>query len=325
MRVLIADDDPTSRKMLELMLGRASGYELMVEANGEAAYAALMSPNPPEIAVLDWMMPGKDGVDICRAVRNDPTRPYTYLILLTVKQGSSDVVKGLDAGADDYLTKPFNVNELQARLRVGERVVTLQRELLAAKATLQHQATHDALTGLLNHGAVLAQLEQTLVAARQAKQPISVVMADLDRFKSVNDFLGHLAGDAVLREAAARLGAGLGEGAALGRYGGEEMLVVLPGCDAQAAAAIVEQMRLQLSTTPVDACGTAVKVTSSFGIATVSPESQATPMMIISAADAALMQAKQAGGDRALAARAPEARPRSAPPPLPRRAPVAVA
>ena len=171
-------------------------------------------------------------------------------LLLTARTESQDLIEGMDAGADDYLTKPFNAHELRVRLRAGRRILDLQEELLKAREALRDQATHDGLTGLLNRATILEKLDDELSRAARAGNPVSVLMADLDRFKSINDSLGHLAGDAVLREAARRLKSTARRYDSVGRYGGEEFLILLPGCDAADAALQAERMRDAIGATP---------------------------------------------------------------------------
>ena len=194
-------------------------------------------------------MPGADGLTVCRAVRQRPT-PYVYVILLTSRDSTADMVEGLDAGADDFLSKPFDAVELRARLRSGERVLALQANLLEAQAALEHQATHDRLTGLWNRGMVLDHLNRTLSQARRARAPVSVVMADLDHFKAVNDSYGHVTGDAVLCEVARRMRSVLRNYDGVGRYGGEEFMLVVSG-DVTLARELAERVRKALSATVI--------------------------------------------------------------------------
>jgi len=203
MRVLAAEDNPVFQSMLKTMLTKW-GYQAVVARSGTEAWRILESADAPRLAVLDWMMPGMDGVDICRGVRSANREPYIYILLLTARTDSQDLIEGMDAGADDYLTKPFNAHELRVRLQAGRRILDLQEELLKAREALREQATHDGLTGLLNRNSILETLDDEISRATRAGHPVSVLMADLDRFKSINDTHGHLAGDAVLREAAHR-------------------------------------------------------------------------------------------------------------------------
>src|SRR6185436_5322081 len=159
--------------------------------DGLEAWQTLQSPNTPQLAILDWMMPGIDGVEVCRRVRMAAREPYIYILLLTARTDSQDLVEGMDAGADDYLTKPFNAQELRVRLRAGNRILDLQEELVLAREALRDQATHDGLTGLLNRAAILELLQNELLRCGRERQPVSVLLADLDRFKQINDTFGH--------------------------------------------------------------------------------------------------------------------------------------
>src|ERR1700730_5748514 len=199
MRILAAEDNPVFQSVLRGMLTKW-GYEVVLACDGNQALSALQVECPPRLAILDWMMPGLDGVEVCRRLRAANREPYIYVLLLTARTDSQDLVEGMEAGADDYLTKPFNATELRARLRAGRRIVELQEELMLAREALRQQATHDGLTGLLNRSAILEVLHNELARAQRESQPLSLLMVDLDHFKQVNDEFGHLAGDAVLRE-----------------------------------------------------------------------------------------------------------------------------
>jgi len=219
------------------------GYDAVVARDGLEAWRVLQSEDYPRLAVLDWMMPGMDGVELCRRVRAAGREPYVYILLLTARTESHDLVEGIEAGADDYLTKPFNTHELRARLRAGTRILNLQEELVRAREALREQATHDGLTGLLNRVTIMEVLHTELQRAAREKQPVSVLLADIDRFKLINDTHGHLAGDAVLSEISCRMRASLRRYDSIGRYGGEEFLIVLPGCDGAGALRQAERTR----------------------------------------------------------------------------------
>jgi len=245
MRVLIADDSAVSRHLLEGTLRRWK-YEVSVACDGSEAWAMLEQPDAPALAILDWMMPGLTGLDICRLVRKQNREPYTYILLLTSKSLKEDVVEGLEAGADDYVTKPFDQNELNVRLRAGRRIVELQAELLKAREELREQATHDSLTRIWNRPAILEILRREMGRASREAVPLSVVMVDLDHFKVINDTHGHVAGDAVLREAVRRMHASMRSYDAAGRYGGEEFLIVLPRCDRDSSCKQAERLRAEI-------------------------------------------------------------------------------
>jgi diguanylate cyclase (GGDEF)-like protein len=295
MRILIAEDDQISRCLLQATLVRL-GHEVVAVENGTQATAALLDPDGPQLAILDWMMPGADGLTVCRTVRQRPT-PYVYIILLTSRDRRSDMVEGFDAEADDFLTKPSDAIELRARLRSGERVLALQENLLRAQASLTYEATHDQLTGLWNRGMILEHLKGEVSRARRKTAPVGVLMADVDHFKPINDSHGHRVGDAVLREVGQRMRAVLRDYDAIGRYGGEEFLMVLGGADLAGARDVAERVRLAVRSQPVQHGSIALSVSLSLGVAcsaTVGFE----PDALIQVADQALYRAKECGRNR---------------------------
>jgi two-component system, cell cycle response regulator len=290
MRVLAAEDNPVFQSMLRTMLTKW-GYTATIARDGMEAWRQLEAADAPRLAVLDWMMPGLDGVEICRRLRSLNREPYIYIILLTARTESEDLIEGMDAGADDYLTKPFNAHELRVRIRAGRRILDLQD-------ALREQATHDGLTGLLNRNSILEKLDEEVGRAARADEPVAVLMADLDRFKSINDTRGHLAGDAVLREAARRLRSTARRYDSVGRYGGEEFLIVLPGCTLADAWRQAERLREAIAGTPFQLDHGGMSVTCSFGLA--STENTA-PARLVREADEALYRAKAQGRDRVTA------------------------
>jgi two-component system cell cycle response regulator len=295
MRVLVADDDPVSRRLLESAV-RRMGHDVTAVADGLSAIDALLQSDGPRLAVLDWMMPGADGLAVCRAVRTRASR-YVYVILLTAMDRHEDMVTALSAEADDFLTKPLDVTELRARLRSGERVLELQERLLDAQDELRHDATHDRLTGLWNRGMVLDHLATAVQQARRERLPLAVVMADIDFFKNVNDRYGHAAGDLLLGSVATRMRSVLRQYDRIGRYGGEEFLVVLPNCDVQVARQIAERIRAAVAASPVVAGGISLAVSVSLGVAWAAQPPE-NPSGLIDAADQALYRAKAAGRNR---------------------------
>lgn len=296
MRILAADDDRISLRLLDAAL-TAAGHEVILARDGPEAIAAFGRDPPPQIAVLDWNMPGADGVEVCRWVRSRPDAGYVYVILLTSRGAPPDRVEGFDAGADDFVVKPFQFDELQARIRVGARLVASQVALDAANERLREQAAHDALTGLLNRGAILSHLERDLASAVRVGGDVAVAMVDVDHFKRVNDGFGHPAGDEVLREVSRRMASTLRPSDAIGRCGGEEFLVVMSATDAAGAALVAERLRVSIRQEPIQVDGAAHQITCSFGVA-VSPGGSAAAERLIAAADAALYTAKRSGRDR---------------------------
>ncbi|MGB6547176.1 MAG: diguanylate cyclase [Candidatus Acidiferrales bacterium] len=296
MDILIADDDPVSCRLLQVSLGHA-GYRVATTIDGEEALRALERPNCPRLVVLDWMMPGMDGIDVCREVRSQAREPYIYIILLTAKGQQEEIIEGLEAGADDYITKPFDLQELKARLRAGKRILELQEELVAAREQLRVQATHDSLTGLLNRTAVNEIIDREIARTIREGTEFSVIMADIDNFKSINDTYGHAIGDAVLREMARRLQASIRPYDSIGRYGGEEFLVVSPGCGLTSAAEQAERIRKCIYEEPIQAAGVTIPATMSLGFA-VAPIEATLAIDLVRVADAALYCAKNNGRNR---------------------------
>lgn len=298
MRILIADDSLLSRRLLEQTL-RSWSYEVLVASDGAEAYELLSGPNAPSLAILDWMMPGYTGPEICRMIRAKNVEPYTYILLLTSRNEKEDVVTGMDAGADDYITKPFDRHELQVRLRAGTRIVELQEQLLSTREALREQATRDYLTHLWNRSAILDALERELARASRESGTFGVVLADLDHFKAINDTWGHAAGDLALKEASRRMLASLRPYDAIGRYGGEEFLLILPGADLEETAWLADRVRLALRSEPVSLNGAPIPLSCSFGCTTTGGEHNAD--LLIRTADEALYAAKRGGRDRVVA------------------------
>jgi len=297
MRILIAEDSGPSRLALERVLVKW-GYEVVSCLDGFAAWEQLQLPDAPRLAILDWMMPGHSGPEICRMLRAKGGEPYTYLLLLTSKTLKEDLIAGMEAGADDYVTKPFDLHELNVRIRAGMRILDLQAELMEAREKLREQATNDALTGLWNRRSIMEILEREQARSQREGAPIGVLMLDLDHFKLVNDRFGHLAGDEVLREAGRRLLASVRPYDGVGRFGGEEFLVVLPGCDEAGLYSRAENMRMSIAGPPVENVSDGVVVTASFGATVFMPQSVISASELIRVADEALYEAKRAGRNR---------------------------
>lgn len=218
--ILVAEDDPISRHLLCAWL-KEWNYRVVAADNGLDAWNILQQEDAPQIAILDWMMPAVDGPELCRRLRAQNRGFYRYLLLVTAKARKEDIVEGLEAGADDYLTKPFDAEELRARIRAGERIVQLERALKQARDALQFEAAHDPLTGVWNHGAILELLQREVQRSRRTADHLGVMMADLDDFKTVNDSYGHQVGDVVLQECALRMVGEFRDYDWVGRYGGK--------------------------------------------------------------------------------------------------------
>jgi diguanylate cyclase (GGDEF)-like protein len=299
MKILVADDSLVMRRLLEATLA-GWGYEVVTARDGEEAWAVLCSEDAPHLAVLDWMMPTLSGLELCRKVRALARARYTYLILLTSKGLREDVVEGLTAGADDYVVKPFDKYELEVRLRAGRRIVELQAELLETQDALREQATRDSLTAVWNRRTILEILDREVHRSAREGTVLGLLMLDIDHFKEVNDTFGHQVGDEVLRAVAARLVSAMRSYDSIGRYGGEEFLVVVPGCGGAALLAQANRLRFALASLPVEIGGHVRTVTASVGATALEGRPDITVEGLIRAADAALYQAKSTGRNAAV-------------------------
>jgi len=304
MKVLVADDDRVVATALSGVL-TGWGYDVVVANDGLEAWKKIVDEQP-SLAIVDWMMPGLDGTELCRRIRQDPRLAILHVILLTGRTEKADLVVGLEAGADDYMVKPFQIDEMRARVQVGVRVVRLQEQLAAeverlqaAKAELQRLANTDPLTALCNRRAWFDRGAAELDRARRYQRPLSVLMADLDRFKALNDTFGHAAGDEVLQRFASLLKSQCRNSDVVGRVGGEEFAVLLPETDAESALMLAERIVSTCRDARVDAAGQHLRVTCSIGVATAEHADESIDDTL-QRADAALYQAKRAGRDRAI-------------------------
>jgi len=290
MKVLIADDDESTLAVLASLLDDI-GHEAVLARDGLQAWAIIQGRDAPPLAIVDWMMPGMDGVQICRELRHQQKKPSPYLIMLTARDQIEDLVEGMEAGADDYLRKPFDMRELRARLHAGERTLALQDELRA-------RATFDDLTKLLNRAAIVERLTRELAHVSRRGGAVTVILLDLDNFKRINDTHGHAVGDEVLCTASKRLAASMRSYDELGRYGGEEFLAVLPSCGARSGLDVAERMRKSLAALPVGTLSGPVVLTASLGVATVDNQLKVSAEELIASADKALYLAKRSGRNR---------------------------
>jgi len=294
MRILIADDEPVSLRMLEKTLQRA-GYQVTADRNGREAVEELCRSEGPRLALLDWMMPEFDGPAVCREVRNQRGQRHVHLVLLTSKNSKQDVVTGLASGADDYLIKPFDPEELKARLHTGLRILQLEDNLLEAREEMRYKATHDALTSLLNRGTIVELLARELTRTKSENGCTIAVLGDLDHFKLVNDTHGHLVGDEVLREVARRLLGSVRSYDFVGRYGGEEFLLVLNNCETKMSMQRAEEVRNAVCRSPIFTSRGPMSVTVSVGVIASRGRDLQTVEELLCDADRALYSAKAAG------------------------------
>jgi diguanylate cyclase (GGDEF)-like protein len=313
MKILLADDDHVSRRLLERML-QSNGYDVVTAENGRQAMDELSREDSPRLAILDWMMPELDGLNVCYEIRSRTDKSYVYILLLTARESSDDIVAGLQAGADDYLTKRCHLAELKARLHAGQRILMLEDKLVESRETLRFEATHDALTAVLNRGAIFTQVQNELSLCQQSTRPMSLLMCDIDHFKQINDTHGHLVGDEILRQISRRLVACLRSGDLVGRYGGEEFLILLKdskndvlrsldGVDLDGDAFIqrTEQIGETVRSCSFSTQAGPLSISVSIGAIVIDPLTASAPMEVILArADEALYRAKAAGRDRAI-------------------------
>ena len=295
MKVLVAEDDAISRRVLCVMLEKW-GYEVQAAEDGVEALEIMRAPDAPRLAILDWMMPHMDGVEVIQRFRGGESECYTYIILLTAKDRTEDIVTGMKAGADDYIVKPFDNRELQVRLNAARRLLDLQAELLATQEALRTQAMRDPLTNALNRRAILDHLDVEIDRARRKGTALAVIMIDIDHFKSINDTYGHAAGDEVLRTVVKLTEATLRSYDRFGRYGGEEFLVVIPQATIKESSCIAERIRRTVETSLIPWMHNSLQVTLSLGVAT--HDGLQNSDMLIHAADAAMYHAKRTGRNR---------------------------
>ncbi|GGG67459.1 GGDEF domain-containing response regulator [Edaphobacter dinghuensis] len=305
MKILLADDDPVSLRLMQRTLENY-GYEVVTATDGLQAAQALTSPGGPRLALIDWMMPELDGPGVCREVRARHEDAYVYILLLTSRQSSEDVVVGLEAGADDYLTKPCHAAELKARLHTGHRVLQLEDKLVEAREEMRFKATHDALTSLWNRAGILTLLRSELSRSIRHQIPLSLLVCDIDHFKNINDTYGHPVGDEILQQVSSYLRHLVRPEDCVGRFGGEEFLIVLSGCDHASLEVRADEIREEISRVPFLTQEGAVSVSLSFGAITIEPPCEAVDLdLYVKKADAALYRAKAAGRNRVVFAESP--------------------
>ncbi len=295
MRILIAEDDVTSCTVLAGVL-RKEGHQVEATVNGAEAWQALQQPEAPALVILDWEMPGMDGPEVVRRVRALETDTPPYILMLTSRSEKADIIAGLDAGANDYLAKPFDPGELRARVEVGRRMVEMQAALIASREALAQQATHDPLTGMLNRRAILERLHQELTRASRNGDTWAAGMCDIDHFKQVNDTYGHLTGDDVLREIARVLNDSLRPYDSVGRVGGEEFLVIAQIMASTDAVTLFGRLCMGVAESKMTTRSGELSVTVTIGVACGTAGS--TVDGLLEAADAAMYRAKHEGRNR---------------------------
>jgi len=245
---MIAEDDPVNSRFLKTLLFRW-GFDVVAVDNGVEACRILEQKDVPQIAILDWVMPGLDGLEVCRRLRESERGGdrYTYVIILTGRSEREDIVTGIDAGADDYIVKPFDTKELNARLHAGQRIVDLQTALRAANKKLLFMSRLDPLTGALSHNAILDDLDLAMYRSRRERQPLGIALVDVDDLKGKNESYGRGAGDQILQDCVRRMNGCLRRTDGLGRLGGDEFFLILPGVDFAKGSLVCERIRSAVS------------------------------------------------------------------------------
>lgn len=293
MRVLIGMKDTVARLALQKLL-QQWGHEVTATGSGEEVWEHCSGPQPPWLALLDCDLPGLDGASLCRRLRDRADAPYVYVLLMGKPSELGGGSAALEAGADDFIHSPLDQNALRLRLRTAEHILLLQRNLLQSRQALEYRATHDSLTGIWNRAEVLGLLEREIARAQREGTAVSIIMIDVDHFKQVNDQRGHDGGDEALRQVAQRLSDCVRPYDGLGRYGGEEFLIVLSGCSGGNAAGLAERLREAIAEPPLSVHREDLRLTISLGVAVWSAE-HGDMQALIRAADAALYRAKKAG------------------------------
>jgi len=288
MKILIAEDQPTAALFLSRTLEKL-GHEVVVAHDGEEAWKILRQGDSP-LLISDWMMPNLSGTDLCRRIRAVGGERYIYIILVTSRDRREDRLNGLRAGADDFLTKPPDADELAVRLGIAERILAVHDQLARQNARLAELAAIDELTGTKNRRRFREDLYLLFGQAIRLRLPLSLIMLDIDHFKQFNDTFGHLAGDEVLRRVGSILSTAVRSHDVVARYGGEEFVVLLPATEAENAREVAERLRIAISS----ATWPQRQVTASFGIATTNPDTS-TVTILLNQADQALYHSKEAG------------------------------
>lgn len=290
MKILLVEDSYIERHKLGCSL-TDWGLEYATVGSGTEAIKIIEGPNPPEMVLLDWILPGMDGIDVLRRIRKMAQGSYIYTVMLTAKSQKKDRMMAMDAGADDYLSKPIDPAELRSRILAGKRILELQQSLRFA-------ATHDFLTNLLNRSEILVALEREFARGGREAKPLAIILIDIDHFKRVNDTLGHAAGDEVLKEVAQRLKCDLRPYDVVGRYGGEEFLLVLPGCTLTNGAKRADDIRKAVAGSPIKTPYGTTSATISMGVTAVEWDRDRSAADLLHEADVSLYMAKRNGRNR---------------------------
>jgi two-component system, cell cycle response regulator len=288
--VLVIEDHPDQRDLLAIVLQR-EGYRVVTAANGIEALEKLRQETV-HIALSDIMMPKMDGFELINKIRNDDSLKNIYLILITARIQEGDRVRGLDLGADDYITKPFSFSELLARVRVGSRVVQYQQHL-------EYQTQIDSLTGLFNRRAFEKKIGDEFERAKRYSHPLSLLILDIDNFKNINDTYGHHGGDTALIRISETLRTRTRQSDFPSRYGGEEFVLILPDTDQESALQVANKIQDEIRSCVFGNTSKNFSLTVSIGISSTSNKEYADWNQMLNDADRALYVAKNNGKDRA--------------------------
>lgn len=303
-RVLVVEDDPMSQAQLISALEK-EGYGFAVARNGQEAID-LYSEEFFSIIITDWVMPEMDGLELCRLIRSMKIDRYIYIIVLTAKSTKTDLIQGLEAGADEYIVKPIYQSELRVRLKGACRILELESSLKSSIAEIHELSVRDQLTGSFNRVYMDHHLTQEIMRSSRYHHTLSVLMVDLDHFKVINDTYGHMAGDEVLKSCVNIISSSFRKGVDwMARYGGEEFVIVLPETDQAGALLVAERMRQRIAATPVNFVGCEIDITASFGSVTIIPTNTVRVRymeQVLNVADTCLYQAKNAGRNQIVSA-----------------------
>lgn len=296
--ILVVDDDPVSRTLLERLLTK-EGFHVISAENGEQALNIFKKQYIP-IILTDWIMPKMNGVELCRAIRDIEAPGYVFIIIITARDSRDDIVKGLEAGADDYVSKPFYPPELLARIKTGIRILELERSLRKANEEIKRLSITDPLTNCYNRGYLMEHLPKEIKRAIRYKHLLSLAITDIDHFKRVNDTYGHQAGDKVLKYFVELIISSIRNSDWVARYGGEEFVVVIPETGIDGAVEMAERLRKTVASTGIDIGDKKINITASFGVACFDPNKteEITPDYLINEADRMLYEAKREGRNR---------------------------
>jgi two-component system cell cycle response regulator len=303
-KILIAEDDRITARILHKHL-TDWGFQVFLEKNGEDAWSTLDTQDI-QMALLDWMMPKLNGLELCRKIRQQKSDPYTYLILLTARTATEDIVEGLNSGADDYITKPVDPAELKARLLTGKRIIELENRNKKLQKRLEKLAHEDSLTGFLNKKNIHLRLEEELSRGNRENQPVSALLLDIDKFKEINDTHGHQVGDQVLREISRRLRLAIRKHDQIGRFGGDEILVLLWHTDSDSLQIVADRLCACVSGEPIPTDAGPLGVSVSVGGASSDDHFEVSADTLLQLSDKALYSAKHKGRNRAEILQIPE-------------------